>query len=221
MIDDDLELEARIRGALDRHQVPDRPLRRRRQPVALQRILLGFAMVALVLAGVGIGRIVVTFRSDVSSNAAASTPNPQLPAFPSKLRRADAIALVHELPIVGRVDRIDAKLMNFDEYVRIAGPVRIRPGDPQGAPVTGFGITGDPTQRYVWAVAVSGEIWPNGRQPVLLGGVPSSSSTPYPPYRWGLFLVDAGSGQFMIVGDAGVDAEWPPQFGALPSHPTP
>ncbi len=219
MIDDELELEARIRGALDHHQVPARPLRRRRQPMALQRILLGFAMVALVLAGVGVGRIVVSFRSDVSSNAAASTPNRQLPAFPSKLRRADAIALVHELPIVGRVDRIDAKLMNFEEYVRIAGPVRIRPGDPQGAPGAGFGITGDPTQRYVWVVAVSGEIWPNGREPVVFGGT-SPSQTPYPPYRWGVILVDAGTGQFMVVGDAGIDEEWSPQFGALPSHPT-
>lgn len=221
MTDDELELEARIRGALDRRHVPARPLRRRPQPVALQRILLASAALALVIAVVGLGRIVVTFRSDVLSNAAAATPNTQLPALPSKLRPGDAIALVRDLPIVGRVDRIDAKLMSFDEYVRTAGPVRTRPGDPQGTPLTGFEITGDPAQRYVWAVAVSGEIWPNGRAPVFFGGASSSSPTPYPPYRWGVFLVDAGTGQLIVVGDAGVNADWPPQFGSLPSHPAP
>jgi hypothetical protein len=120
---------------------------------------------------------------------------------------------------VGRVDRIDAKLMTFAEYVRIAGPVRTHAGDPREAPTTGFGIRDDPTRRYVWVVAVAGEVWPSGRTPVFYGSQPPASPTPYPAYRWGLFLVDANSEQFMVIGDAGIDADWPDRFAALPSHP--
>jgi len=82
------------------------------------------------------------------------------------IQRDEAIALVTSGNAdVGRVDRADAKLMTFADYLRVAGPVRTHAGDPQATAMTGFGIFGDPAQRYVWAVAVSGEVWPNGREP--------------------------------------------------------
>jgi len=120
---------------------------------------------------------------------------------------------------VGRVDRADAKLMTFADYLRVAGPVRTHAGDPQATAMTGFGIFGDPAQRYVWAVAVSGEVWPNGREPTYWGGPPPGSPTPYPPYRWAIFLVESVPGRLMVIGDAGIAEAWPSTFDKLPSHP--
>ena len=144
-------------------------------------------------------------------------PTSTEPALPSKLKRDDAIALVRGLDMVGRVDRADAKLMSFDEYVRVAGPVRTHSGDPQATPSIGFGIIGD-QQRPVWAVAISGQVWPSGRVPVFFGATPSASPTPYPAYRWATFLIDAVPGTFMVIGDAGIGEVWPAAFGNLPNH---
>ena len=139
------------------------------------------------------------------------------PPLPSKLQRNDAIALIHGLDTVGRVDRADAKLMTFDEYVRIAGPVRTHSGDPLATPTIGFGLTFG-QERPVWAVAISGQVWPNGRVPVFFGAAPSASPTPYPPYRWATFLIDAVPGQLMVIADAGVGDVWPSVFANLPNH---
>ena len=139
------------------------------------------------------------------------------PPLPSKLQREDAIALIRRLDIVGRVDRADAKLMTFDEYVRIEGPVRTHSGDPQATPTIGFGLTFG-QERPVWAVAISGQVWPSGRVPVIFGAAPAASPTPYPPYRWATFLIDAVPGQFMVIGDAGVGEAWPAVFANRPSH---
>ena len=66
------------------------------------------------------------------SGGAISTPDPGTTPLPSTIQRAEAIAMVRGLnEQVGRIDRIDAKLMTLEEYVKIAGPVRPRPGDPQ------------------------------------------------------------------------------------------
>ena len=117
-------------------------------------------------------------------------------------------------------DRIEAKLMTLEEYVKIAGPVRPRPGDPQATAMTGsVGIIGDPGKRYVWAVAVAGEVWPNLRDPISFGHPLPGSPTPYPPYRWGIFLVEAVPGRMFAVGDAGIAEAWPSSFDKLPNHP--
>jgi hypothetical protein len=139
------------------------------------------------------------------------------PPLPSKLQRDDAIALIRGLDTVGRVDRVDAKLMTFEEYVRGAGPVRTHTGDPQATPLTGFGMIGD-QRRSVWAVAISGQVWPQGRVPVFFGTGPRVSPTPYPPYRWAIFLIDAVPGQLMVIGDAGIGEAWPAVFADLPNH---
>ncbi len=139
------------------------------------------------------------------------------PPLPSKLQRDAALALIRGLDIVGRVDRADAKLMTFDEYVRVAGPVRTHSGDPEATPTVGFGLTFG-QERPVWAVAISGQVWPSGRVPVIFGAAPSATPTPYPPYRWAIFLIDAVPGTFMVIGDAGVGDVWPAVFANLPNH---
>ncbi len=137
------------------------------------------------------------------------------PALGSTLDRNSVLALVRGLDQVGRVDRIDAKLMSYSEYVAGAGPVGTHEGDPRSTPTTGFGMS----DRDVWVVAVSGQVWPNGRVPVFFGVASPASATPYPPYRWAMFLVDSRSGGLIVVGDAGIDASWPTSFDRLPSHP--
>jgi hypothetical protein len=89
-----------------------------------------------------------------------STPDPGTTPLPSTIQRDAAIAMVRGLnKQVGRVDRIEAKLMTLEEYVKFAGPVRPRPGDPQASVMpASVGIIGDPAKRYVWVVAVAGEV---------------------------------------------------------------
>ena len=155
------------------------------------------------------------------SGGAISTPDPGTTPLPSTIQRADAIAIVRRLSEqVGRVDRIEAKLMTLEEYVKIAGPVRPRPGDPQATVMPGsVGVIGDPAKRYVWAVAVAGEVWPNLRDPISFGQPLPGSPTPYPAYRWGIFLVEAVPGRMFAVGDAGITEGWPSSFDKLPNHP--
>ena len=151
---------------------------------------------------------------------AVATPRVSLAPAATGISREQAIALVRSGSDIGRVDRVEAKLMSFDEYVQLAGRVQTHTGDPQAPAVVGFGITGDPANRYVWVVAVSGEVWPSGRTPVYFGGPPPvPNPTPYPPYRWAMFLVDAVPGQLMTIGDAGIAESWPAVFDGLPDHP--
>ena len=153
------------------------------------------------------------------SGGPSATADPNLVPVPTTIQRDEAIALVTGSDNVGRVDRTDAKLMTLADYVSVAGPVRTHPGDPQATGVTGFGIIGDPAKRYVWAVAVSGEVWPSGRVPVYFGGPPPGSPTPYPPYGWAIFLVESVPGRVMVIGDAGIAEGWPAVFDNLPNHP--
>lgn len=173
--------------------------------------LLAFAL----LGGSGCGQTL----SRGPLGATSATSDPQTTPLPSTIQRDDAIALVTRGDGVGRVDRTDAKLMTFADYLRVAGPVRSHAGDPQAAAVTGFGIMGDPAKRYIWAVAVSGEVWPNGRIPIYYGGPPPTSPTPNPPYRWAIFLVESVPGRLMVIGDAGIAEAWPSEFDRLPNHP--
>jgi hypothetical protein len=181
----------------------------------MARRTLGIAVVAVlaVLVGLSVARV----RTELAP--ASAPPVASGAAVPSSISREQAITLARGRD-VGRVDRIEAKLMTFEEYVQVAGPVRTHGGDPQASSSAGFGIMGDPAKRYVWVVAISGEVWPSGRTPVYWGGPPPvANPTPYPPYRWGLFLIDAGPGQLMAIGDAGVGETWPAAFDRLPDHP--
>jgi len=155
-----------------------------------------------------------------SLGGATSTPDRGAP-LPSTIQRDDAIAMIRALnEQVGRIDRIDAKLMTLEEYLRVAGPIRPHAGDPNDTSMTGTtGIIGDPAKRFLWAVAVSGDVWPNNRIPMSWGHPLLTSPTPYPPYRWGIFLVEAVPARLFAVGDAGIAEAWPSEFDKLPNHP--
>jgi hypothetical protein len=174
--------------------------------------------VVLLAAAVIVG-LAVAGRFGASFAVAPATPDPGLPALAATIDRDAAIATVRGAAEVGRIDRIDAKLMTYAEYVAGAGPVRTHSGDPAAPALTGFGLTGDPAGRVLWVVAVSAEVYPNGRMPVIFGGPSGPNTTPYPPYRWATVLIDATSGQRIVFGDAGIDDNWPPTFDSLPFHP--
>ena len=151
-----------------------------------------------------------------------TSPQPGGAALPSLLRRDEAIAVVRaRTEIVGRVDRGEAKLLTWQEYLAFdASPGAIN-ADPHGSPHRSgtFGFMGDADKRIVWIVALSGEVWPQMREPTFFGPPPHPSATPYTPYRWGLFVVDAARGGLAAIVDAGVDEPWPPLFAKLPDHP--
>jgi hypothetical protein len=176
------------------------------------------AVVVLFAAAVIVALAVSGLRGS-SLAAAPATPDPALPALDSTIDRDAAIATVRHLTQVGRVDRIDAKLMTYAEYLGGAGPVRTHLGDPAAPALTGFGMTGDPAARVLWVVAISGEVYPAGRMPVFFGGSGHPDATPYPPYRWATVLIDGVSGQWLVFGDAGIVDSWPPTFDSLPFHP--
>jgi hypothetical protein len=207
----------------DRWLPPARPTPSRGAAMARRGLWLAAVAIVALAAGLTLARV----RADLTPGSAASAPPAVVGAggsvpVPSSISREQAIAIaIAPGRDVGRVDRVEAKLMTFEEYVRIAGPWQVHPGDPQASPLGGIVTTaGDPAKRYVWVVAVSGEVWPSGRVPVRFGGAPAvPSRTPYPPYRWGMFLVDAGRGRLDGIGDAGLSESWPAAFDRLPDHP--
>jgi hypothetical protein len=179
------------------------------------------------------GAIVVVLAAIVV-NRFVSDPGGSLPAkvdeaasaLPATIGRDAAIAIVMARGFdLGRVDRSDAKLLTMEEYLAIAGPLKSPQGDPKATPdgVPGSmrsGFIGDPAKRYLWAVAISGEVWPVGRIPVRWGfPYTPPTPTPFPSYRWGLFLVDAVGASMYGISDAGSDQSWPAIFEKLPNHP--
>ena len=202
-----------MREEIDRYPVPDVPLRRRAERSSPRKLVSILAGIGLLVSAAGLGQALSAYRAVLSP-----TPNPGLAPLPSTLDRASVLALVRGWD-VGRIDRIEAKLMTYDEYIRTAGPVRSHAGDPQVPAVGGFGISGDPAKRSIWVVAVGGELWPYGRLPIFYGQNPPASPTSFPPYRWAMFLVDAVPGQILTIGDAGVETTWPSTFARLPEHP--
>ena len=188
-----------------------------RSSLNLLRYAIAVGAISVVLAVV----VVSHFAADLGESAGSSV-NAGLAALPTTIGRDAAIALVRgRADDIGRVDRSDAKLLTLEEYLAIAGPVRSPQGDPKATPIGGLGgFIGDPGKRYLWMVAISGEVWPVGRIPVRFG-IPFTppTPTPYPPYRWGLFMVDAVRAGGFGVTAAGSDESWPAVFDKLPNHP--
>src|SRR5438067_13668255 len=80
-----------------------------------------------------------------SPGGGSSTPDPGATPLPSMIQRDEAIALVTSGNAdVGRVDRADAKLMTFADYLRVAG----RPGTHTAAtsirPTSGAATLSEP-----------------------------------------------------------------------------
>jgi hypothetical protein len=191
----------------------------------MARSAIAIGAIVVVLAVI----VVSHFAADLGESAGSSV-NAGLSALPTTIGRDAAIALVRgRADDIGRVDRSDAKLLTLEEYLAIAGPFRSPQGDPKAAPIRGLGgFIGDPGKRYLWVVAISGEVWPVGRiltwwgEPyVPLAATPFArpTPTPFPSYRWGLFLVDAARASLLAVAEAGSDESWPAIFDKLPNHP--
>lgn len=216
----DRELERRVRSAIARVEVPPAALGARSSRALSPAPLV----VATLILAVAFGAQLVA--SSVAGPP-ASTPDVRLSPLPSLITRDQAVAFVRaRRDQVGRIDRIDAKLVTYDEYVRVAGPIHGVQGDPYASPdvtsVTGF--IGDPSQRYLWVVAVSGAVWPVGHDPIFWGlGPPVPSPTPYPAYRWAIFFIEAARADALTAPTAaavaaGIAEDWPAAFDRLPSH---
>lgn len=218
MIDDPV-IEARIQRAVATVVVPDVPLGARRSGKrvrGIQPFLAVASSVIILVAAVVTAHALGEFRAGLAAASASSAAG----ARQVSVTRNDAISLVKSLhENVGRIDRIEARLVTWDEYLRIMGNQQTLPGDPLATPSSSgvLGFTGDARRIYFWAVAVSGEVWPQFRMPISWGS-PISNPTPYPPYRWGIFLVDAARGGLAAITAAGVGADWPAAFDQLPDH---
>ncbi|HEV2251100.1 MAG TPA: hypothetical protein VGT60_11400, partial [Candidatus Limnocylindria bacterium] len=121
------------------------------------------------------------------------------------LTREQAIALVRSLGSdVPRVDRIEAKLVPWDEFAPVGMGV-----DRTGGPAHGGGVP----IPAVWAVAVAGELRPN------MGDL-----RPQLTYPWALYGIDPLRGSVATL-KVDVGGTWPPGFDALADHvavaPTP
>jgi len=197
---------------------------RSRSAASIVRYAIAVIAIVVVLA------VVVVSHFAAVGESAGSSVNAGLSALPTTIGRDAAIALVKgRVDDIGRVDRSDAKLLTLEEYLAIAGPVRSPQGDPKATPVGGLWFIGDPGKRYLWTVTISGEVWPVGRIPTWWGEpyvplaatqFPHPTPTPFPSYRWGLFLVDAVRASLLAVAEAGSDGSWPAIFEKLPNHPT-
>src|SRR5207253_9447719 len=87
-----------------------------------------------------------------SPGGGSSTPDPGATPLPSMIQRDEAIALVTSGNAdVGRVDRADAKLMTFADYLRVAGPGPTHARDTQTTPTTGLGNFPEPAPTTVVA----------------------------------------------------------------------
>src|SRR5437870_13674903 len=92
-----------------------------------------------------------------SPGGGSSTPDPGATPLPSMIQRDEAIALVTSGNAdVGRVDRADAKLMTFADYLRVAGRGPKHAGGPPASALTGLRTLADPDPRRAWAGAASG-----------------------------------------------------------------
>lgn len=212
---DERQLAERFRVAIRAVPVPDRPLRGRRRRPNYAGLLLGVPVtVAVLIAAFALSQLLIAYRAE-----RAAGPDETLSPLSATLQRGEAIELVRNDSRVGRVDRIEAKLLTWDEYLKVPSALRSLPGDPHATPAATI-VSVDAGAQNVWVVAVSGEVWPNGKMPERFGGSsPPSSPTPYPPYRWAMFIVDAARGQIALVATAGIAESWPPAFDKLPNHP--
>ncbi len=162
------------------------------------------AAALVVIMGAILGEILVSRR-------VASPPlHPELRPLAAGLTAADAVDEVRGADFfVARIDRISAKLTTLKEYRDVVGLVGTGPG------VTGF--IGDPAERAVWVLALTGEVYPNGRT-AMSWGQPVRSAAPPQSVRWAIFLLDAVRGG-PLVAAAGSEAEWPRTFEQLTDHP--
>ena len=173
------------------------------------RPIRAILVLALALATVAAGLALAERRSEVATPGASPSPTALRSAAPQPIRavltREQAIALVRSLGSeVPHVDRIEAKLVPWDEFAPVGMGV-----DRTGGPAHGGGVP----IPAVWAVAVAGELRPN------MGAL-----VPQLTYPWALYGVDPIRGNVATL-KVDVSGTWPPGFDTLADHvalaPTP
>lgn len=173
-----------------------------------------------LLCATAIAIVLAACSAPAALGPAAASPS--VAPLPSHIARDLAIKVVSERRSnVGVVERAEAKLLTWAEYVAVAGEPGAVNADPNGFPhiIGNIGFMGDADAKVIWVVAVAGEVWPQLREPVFFGRGPYPSATPYQPYRWGVFIVDAQQAGVLAITDAGIVGSWPPMFAQLPDHP--
>lgn len=172
------------------------------------QLIRGVLVVALALATIAAGSALAARRSDVATPGAAPSASPSTaPISPvrASVTREQAIALVRSFQAeVIRVDRIEAKLVPWEEFAPVGMGV-----DRSGGPAHGRGVP----IPAVWAVAVAGDLRPN------MGDL-----HPQLTYAWALYGIDPIQGYEATL-KVDVTGSWPPGFDALADHvalaPTP
>jgi hypothetical protein len=176
------------------------------------RMIRGVLVLALAIATIAAGSALASRRSEVAGPAAIPSASPSTSlrtAPPSPVRailsREQAIAVVRSFGSdVRRVDRIEAKLVPWEEFAPVGMGV-----DRSGGPAHGRGIP----IPAVWAVAVAGELRPN------MGDLHPQLS-----YPWALYGIDPIDGYEATL-KVDITGSWPPGFDALADHvalaPTP
>ncbi len=172
------------------------------------RLVRGVLVLALALATVAAGSTLASRRNEVAAPTTIPSASPSTAAISpvrASVTREQAIALIRSFQSeVIRIDRIEAKLVPWDEFAPVGMGV-----DRTGGPAHGGGVP----IPAVWAVAVAGELRPN------MGDL-----HPQLTYSWALYGIDPIRGR---VATLKVDASgsWPPGFDGLSDHvalaPTP
>ncbi len=149
-------------------------------------------------ASMTIGLPAATVVLDPALVPTVPTIAPNAPVTAS-VRRDQAIALVRSLSWVQRVDRIEAKLVTWREFEPVGMGTDMTGGKAHG---------GDFPPQSMWAVAVGGDIYPDG--------APLAGAKQH--HAWSIWGINASRLQLstLKVGDAGT---WPPGFDALADHP--
>ncbi len=172
--------------------------------IALLPIGLGVLLISLILIA---GSIVAARRSDVASSPSLSAPALAVPiATPSRstvvvasVARDEAIALIRRNSWIARADRIEAKLVSWNEFASVG----------MGVDMTGDKDQGAFPPQSVWAVAVAGDVYPEyWGQPL---------GTPRQHFAWALWGVNGLRLQISSL-RVGNSAAWPPGFDALVDH---
>jgi hypothetical protein len=174
----------------------------------VMRLIRGVLVLAFAVATIAAGLALAERRSEVESPAGSAAPlaglSPSLAPVLAAVTHDQAIDLVRNLGEIVRVDRIEAKLVPWDEFAPVGMGV-----DRTGGPSHGGGVP----IPSVWAVAVSGAARPN------MGDL-----HPQVTYPWALYGVDAVRGRIATL-KVDVTGTWPPGFDALSDHvalaPTP
>src|SRR5436190_12853751 len=165
------------------------------------QLIRAVVVLILALAAIAAGLALAERRSEVAAPDAgpsrSTAPSPSFAPVVASITRAQAIELVRSLSEVARIDRIEAKLVPWDEFAPVGMGV-----DRTGGPSHGGGVP----IPAIWAVALAGEARPN------MGDL-----RPQLTYPWALYGIDPIRGNIATL-KVDVTGGWPPGLDGLTDH---